>query len=62
MSGVVPYAGSGPRGERPVLDLSGPKLRAALETLVKASEPIGGIEAFASALKLKSQPDSGAAG
>ncbi len=55
MGRVAPYPGGEPGGKRPVLDLSGPKLRAAFETLVKASEPIGGIEAFAEALKLKSQ-------
>ena len=38
---------------RPVLHLSGPKLRAALETLIAASESIGGIERFAEAVKLK---------
>lgn len=40
--------------ERPVLDLSGPKLRIAFETLVNASEAVGGIEQFVEAVKLKS--------
>ncbi len=55
MGSIAPYARGGAGGNRPVLDLSGPKLRIALETLIKASEQIGGIEAFAEALKLKSQ-------
>lgn len=41
--------------ERPVLDLSGPKLRISFETLVNASEAVGGIEQFAQAVKLKSK-------
>lgn len=44
-----------PAPNRPTLDLSGPRLRMALEVLIKASEPIGGVERFAEALKLKSQ-------
>ena len=32
---------------RPVLHLSGAKLRLALEALIRAAEPIGGIERFA---------------
>jgi hypothetical protein len=39
--------------DRPVLHLSGPRLRAALERLVRACEALGGIERFAAALKLK---------
>jgi hypothetical protein len=38
----------------PVLEISGPKLRVALETLIRAVEPAGGIEQFAHALRLKS--------
>lgn len=38
---------------RPVLHLSGAKLRLALEALIRAAEPIGGIERFAAAVKLK---------
>ena len=41
--------------QRPVLELSGPKLRMAFETLVNASEAVGGIERFVAAVKLKSQ-------
>lgn len=41
--------------QKPILDLSGPKLRAAFEALVRASETIGGVERYAEALKLKSQ-------
>ncbi|KUO63767.1 MAG: hypothetical protein APF80_13055 [Alphaproteobacteria bacterium BRH_c36] len=41
--------------ERPVLELSGPKLRIAFETLVNASEAVGGIEQFVAAVKLKSK-------
>lgn len=39
---------------RPVLHLSGSKLRMALERLVAASEMLGGIERFAEAVRLKS--------
>ena len=38
---------------RPVLDLSGPKLKAALESLVVQTEDQGGIECYVDALKLK---------
>lgn len=55
MGAVTPYAGAEAGGERPILDLSGPKLRAAFETLVKAAEAIGGVECFVEALKLKSR-------
>lgn len=54
MSNVVPFAGpSGEKDQRPVLHLSGPKLRVALETLVKAAEGVGGIEQYAAAVKMK---------
>jgi hypothetical protein len=39
---------------RPVLHLSGPKLRSALERLIGASEALGGVERFAEAVRLKS--------
>ncbi len=42
-----------PTALRPVLHLSGAKLRLALEALIRAAEPIGGIERFAAAVKLK---------
>ncbi len=40
--------------ERPVLDLSGDALRAALETMVTGAEDHGGIERYVDAVKLKS--------
>ena len=40
--------------ERPQLELSGPKLGLALETLVGRADELGGIEAFVEALKAKS--------
>ncbi len=39
---------------RPTLELSGPKLRGALESVIRASEAVGGVERFIAALKLKS--------
>jgi len=42
-----------PAPARPVLDLSGPKLRAAFEGLVDAAEATGGIERYVGALALK---------
>lgn len=44
-----------PPAELPLLDLSGPALRAALEKLVAGSEQQGGVERFAEALDLKSR-------
>lgn len=40
---------------RPVLHLSGDKLRAALSQLIAAAEPVGGIERFAGAVKLRAE-------
>jgi hypothetical protein len=40
--------------ERPVLDLSGEMLRAAMQTMVGGSEEHGGIERYIDAVKLKS--------
>ena len=40
--------------ERPRLELSGPKLKLALEALVSRSEEQGGVEAYVAALKIKS--------
>ena len=40
---------------RPVLDLSGPALTAAVERLATACEETGGVEAYVEALKLKSE-------
>lgn len=42
------------KADRPVLELSGPKLRTVLEGLIRAAESVGGIEAFANAAKVKS--------
>ena len=39
---------------RPQLDLSGPRLRRALESLVDGADALGGVERYAEALKLKS--------
>ena len=55
MGHIVPLQATLQNSTRPTLDLSGPKLRAAFEALVRASEAIGGIERFAEGLKLKSQ-------
>jgi hypothetical protein len=41
--------------ERPVLDLSGDMLRAALQSMVAGSEDHGGVERYVDAVKLKSQ-------
>ena len=38
---------------RPTLELSGPKLRTALESLVVRSEDYGGVERYVEALKVK---------
>ena len=40
--------------ERPRLELSGPKLKLALEALVSRSEETGGVEAYVDALQIKS--------
>lgn len=40
---------------RPILHLSGPKLRAALEQLIVAAETVGGVERFAEVVKLRSE-------
>ena len=40
--------------ERPRLELSGPKLKLALEALVSRAEELGGVEAYVEALRLKS--------
>jgi hypothetical protein len=43
-----------PPGPKPVLDLSGPRLRQIFEHLAEAAEPSGGIERYVGALRLKS--------
>ncbi len=40
---------------RPILHLSGARLRAILASLIAASEPVGGIERFAAAVRLKGE-------
>ena len=40
---------------RPQLDLSGPRLRHALESLVDGADALGGVERYADALKLKAK-------
>ena len=52
MAGVRAAA---PEVERPVLELSGPRLRRALESLVRGAEPRGGVERYAGALALKTE-------
>jgi hypothetical protein len=42
-----------PAKAKPVLHLSGPRLRAAFENLVDAAEPTGGVERYVGALALK---------
>jgi hypothetical protein len=42
-----------PAPARPVLDLSGPKLRRAFENLVESAEDTGGVERYVGALALK---------
>lgn len=44
-----------PAPDRPVLHLSGPKLRAALEQLIVGSESVGGVERFSDAVKLRAE-------
>jgi len=46
-------AKTAPAAPRPVLDLSGPKLRRASEHLIEAAEETGGIERYVGALALK---------
>jgi hypothetical protein len=46
-------AAQAPARVRPVLDLSGPKLRAAFENLVDSAEATGGVERYVGALALK---------
>jgi hypothetical protein len=50
---LAPTATPGTQDGLPVLDLSGPALTAAFETLVKGSEDQGGVERYLEALGLK---------
>lgn len=43
-----------PASKRPVLDLSGPRLRRAMEDLVESAQGTGGVERYVTALALKS--------
>jgi hypothetical protein len=54
MATVVTLGSGGAAADRPVLELSGPKLRSALESLVKAAAGVGGVEGLAEGVKLKS--------
>jgi len=51
----VAMAASQPIADRPRLELSGPKLGAAFETLVSRSDEHGGIEGYIAAVQLKSR-------
>ena len=53
MASLVTLNGAGQPAVRPVLHLDGPRLRAALEQLIAAAEPQGGVERYAEAMKLK---------
>jgi hypothetical protein len=50
-----PRLASQPPAHRPRLELSGPKLALAFQSLVAAAEDTGGIERYVDALKLKSE-------
>ena len=52
---LAPAAASLPATDRPTLELSGPKLAAALETLVSRADDHGGIEGYVAAVQLKSR-------
>ncbi len=53
MLGLGSRASNRPAAARPVLDLSGPKLRSAFESLAECAEPSGGVERYVGALALK---------
>lgn len=53
MAAIAPLTGETTTEGRPVLHLDGPALTVALEELIAASEPLGGIEKYAEAVKLK---------
>jgi len=46
-------AQASPAPQRPVLELSGPKLRRAFESLIESAEETGGVERYVGALALK---------
>jgi hypothetical protein len=53
MLGIRPRATKTPARAGPVLDLSGPKLRRAFESLAECAEETGGVERYVGALALK---------
>ena len=53
MWAIRAHKAKAPAAALPVLDLSGPKLRSALEGLVEAAENTGGVERYVGALALK---------
>jgi len=53
MAGLALFNSKKVPDERPVLDLSGPLLKAALERLIIASDGVGGIEKYCDAVRLK---------
>ena len=53
MWAIRAHKAKAPAAVRPVLDLSGPKLRSTLEGLVDAAENTGGVERYVGALALK---------
>jgi hypothetical protein len=53
MGGLRQRTTSTPAAAQPVLDLSGPKLRRAFESLAECAEPTGGVERYVGALALK---------
>ncbi|MFZ2099783.1 MAG: hypothetical protein WAU86_04385 [Oricola sp.] len=53
MFGLARKPAAAPVAKGPVLDLSGPRLRRALEHLIESAEPTGGVERYVSALVLK---------
>lgn len=53
MFGLARKAAPAPVSQGPVLDLSGPRLRRALEHLIESAEQTGGVERYVSALVLK---------
>lgn len=51
---LTPDQAKAPELARPTLDLSGPLLAAAFQSVARGSEELGGIERYIEALKLKS--------
>lgn len=52
---LAPAVAGAPANDRPTLELSGPKLAAALATLVSRSDEHGGVENYVAAVQLKSR-------